>query len=120
MKVLCDDQIADLIAGRGMGLALAAELNSYPGPSHVLELGDALGLTEKRRVCPGIIHVNSDQTLILLETFQMKAVPAIAKHPAENSFRTRFEEIARFGGIHSEARPVRAYCSHNVAYQAEF
>ncbi|HEY0442316.1 MAG TPA: hypothetical protein VGD36_19780, partial [Xanthobacteraceae bacterium] len=26
------EQIADLRAGRGMGLALAAELNGYPGP----------------------------------------------------------------------------------------
>ncbi len=48
VKALCDDQSADLIAGRGMGLALAAELNSYPGPSHILELGDALGLTDKQ------------------------------------------------------------------------
>ena len=36
---------ADLRAGRGMGLALAAELNGYPGPSHLLELSDRLGLT---------------------------------------------------------------------------
>ena len=37
IKALSDQQIADLGAGRGMGLALAAELNGYPGPSHVLE-----------------------------------------------------------------------------------
>jgi len=36
IKALSDQQIADLAAGRGMGLALAAELNGYPGPSHVL------------------------------------------------------------------------------------
>ncbi|MER8435493.1 hypothetical protein NKH11_02460 [Mesorhizobium sp. M1393] len=34
VKALSGEQIADLMAGRGMGLALAAELNSYPGPSH--------------------------------------------------------------------------------------
>lgn len=45
IKVLSDQQIADLQAGRGMGLALAAELNGYPGPSHVLELADKLDLT---------------------------------------------------------------------------
>jgi hypothetical protein len=28
-----------------MGLALAAELNGYPGPIHVLELGDQLNLS---------------------------------------------------------------------------
>ncbi len=29
----------------GLGMALAAELNKYPGPRHVLELGPALGLS---------------------------------------------------------------------------
>ena len=37
IKALSDQQIADLKSGRGMGLALAAELNGYPGPAHVLE-----------------------------------------------------------------------------------
>ena len=32
-----------------MGLALPAELNGYPGPLHVLELADALGLTVEQR-----------------------------------------------------------------------
>jgi hypothetical protein len=37
VKSLADQQIADLRAGRGMGLALPAELNGYPDPAHVLE-----------------------------------------------------------------------------------
>jgi Spy/CpxP family protein refolding chaperone len=49
IKALSPEQIADLKAGRGMGLALAAELNGYPGPSHVLELADKLGLTDAQR-----------------------------------------------------------------------
>ena len=49
IKALSDQQIADLRAGRGMGLALAAELNGYPGPSHVLELADQLGLSPDQR-----------------------------------------------------------------------
>lgn len=32
-----------------MGLALAAELNGYPGPIHVLELADSLGLSAEQR-----------------------------------------------------------------------
>ncbi|MER9330579.1 Spy/CpxP family protein refolding chaperone [Mesorhizobium sp. M0488] len=48
VKALSGEQIADLGAGRGMGLALAAELNGYPGPSHVLELAETLGLTGKQ------------------------------------------------------------------------
>ena len=49
IKALSDEQIADLRAGRGMGLALAAELNGYPGPSHVIELADALALQPDQR-----------------------------------------------------------------------
>jgi hypothetical protein len=50
VKSLSDQQMADLRAGRGMGLALAAELNGYPGPAHVLELSDKLHLSDLQRV----------------------------------------------------------------------
>jgi hypothetical protein len=49
VKALSDQQLADLQAGRGMGLALAGELNGYPGPSHVLELADQLQLDDAQR-----------------------------------------------------------------------
>lgn len=49
VKALSDQQIADLRAGRGMGLALAGELNGYPGPLHVIELADQLTLTAEQR-----------------------------------------------------------------------
>lgn len=45
IKSLSDEQIADIRAGKGMSLALAAELNGYPGPAHALELAEHLGLT---------------------------------------------------------------------------
>lgn len=49
IKALSNEQIAELRAGRGMGLALPAELNGYPGPLHVLELADGLELTPDQR-----------------------------------------------------------------------
>jgi Spy/CpxP family protein refolding chaperone len=49
IKALSDQQIADLKAGRGMGLALAAELNGYPGPMHVLEFAEPMGLSDQQR-----------------------------------------------------------------------
>lgn len=45
IKALSSQETADLLAGRGMGLARAGELNSYPGPMHVLDLREQLGLT---------------------------------------------------------------------------
>jgi Spy/CpxP family protein refolding chaperone len=65
VKALSDQQIADLRAGRGMGLALAAELNGYPGPMHVLELADQLGLSAELR----------QQMRDLVEAMKTEAVP---------------------------------------------
>jgi Spy/CpxP family protein refolding chaperone len=48
IKSLSSRQIAGYMAGEGMGLAMAAELNGYPGPKHVLELHDELGLSPEQ------------------------------------------------------------------------
>jgi hypothetical protein len=45
IKALAPEDVAELLEGRGMGLAKAGELNHYPGPAHVLELRDKLDLT---------------------------------------------------------------------------
>lgn len=50
IKALSPEQIAGYLEGEGMGMALAAELNSYPGPKHVLEWADSLGLSADQRV----------------------------------------------------------------------
>ena len=65
VKALSDQQIADLRAGRGMGLALPAELNGYPGPLHVLEHADALSLNPAQR----------ERTKALFEAMQAEAAP---------------------------------------------
>ena len=44
IKALSAQEVEDLQAGRGMGLAKAGELNSYPGPLHVLALKAELAL----------------------------------------------------------------------------
>ena len=49
IKALSPAEIEELLSGLGMGLAKAAELNHYPGPRHVLDLGDALGLSSEQR-----------------------------------------------------------------------
>jgi hypothetical protein len=46
---LSAEDISQLLAGGGWGLAKPAELNGYPGPAHVLELADKLALTADQR-----------------------------------------------------------------------
>jgi Spy/CpxP family protein refolding chaperone len=50
IKSLSDDEIKQYLSGAGMGYARAAELNRFPGPMHVLELGDELSLTAQQRL----------------------------------------------------------------------
>ena len=49
MKSLSEEQVQAYLEGRGMGMGMAAEANGYPGPMHVLELADSLGLSEEQR-----------------------------------------------------------------------
>lgn len=65
VKALSDQQIADLKAGRGMGLALDAELNGYPGPMHVLEHALALKLSEDQH----------SRTKALIEAMKAETIP---------------------------------------------
>jgi Spy/CpxP family protein refolding chaperone len=44
VKTLSTERQEGLKKGRGMGYALAAEMNGYPGPQHVIELAEPLGL----------------------------------------------------------------------------
>jgi len=49
VKALSPQEIERLQRGDGLGYALAAELNGYPGPRHVLELADSLAITPAQR-----------------------------------------------------------------------
>lgn len=50
IKALTAEEVRAYLAGEGMGYALPAELNGYPGPRHVLELADSLGLATDSKV----------------------------------------------------------------------
>lgn len=49
IAALSPGEIKGYRQGAGMGFAKAAELNRYPGPRHVLDLGDRLDLTAEQR-----------------------------------------------------------------------
>jgi Spy/CpxP family protein refolding chaperone len=66
IKSLSDNDINELRRGGGWGLALAAELNGLPGPSHLLELKDKIPLTPDQ----------VDKTQMLLDEMRKAAIPA--------------------------------------------
>ena len=48
IKALSADEVEGYLSGAGLGMALPAELNSYPGPRHALELADSLALSQEQ------------------------------------------------------------------------
>jgi Spy/CpxP family protein refolding chaperone len=46
IKALSAEDVTGLLAGEGMGFALSAELNGFPGPRHVLDMAEQLSLTD--------------------------------------------------------------------------
>jgi len=83
VKALSDQQVADLRAGQGMGFALAAELNGYPGPLHVLELAEPLRLSAEQVA----------RTRMLFESMRGEALPL-----GEQLIRQETELNALFAG----------------------
>jgi hypothetical protein len=65
IKSLSDSDIEELRRGGGWGLALPAELNGMPGPAHLLELKDRIGLSDEQ--------VRSIQ--VLFEQMKQQAIP---------------------------------------------
>lgn len=103
IKALSEQELADLLAGRGMGLAKAAELNSYPGPSHALALRGQLGLDaaqvaaledQKRRMAEAAVALG--QQLVSVEG-ELDRLFAERRIDAA-TLQARTEEIGRLQG----------------------
>ena len=97
VKALSEQQIADLEAGRGMGLALPAELNGYPGPTHALELADALQLSNEQRT----------RTSAMLAAMKAETIPLGQRFIAEETALDRLFAEKRVTQATLEAATAR-------------
>lgn len=70
-----EERAKGLREGRGMGYAVSAENNGYPGPRHVLEAADKLDLSETQR----------QQTAVLIAEMKAEAIPAGERLLADES-----------------------------------
>ena len=105
LRGLDQREIADLKSGAGMGLARAAELNSYPGPRHVLdaiEQGKLPASSEQReRIQQVFTTMNGDAVRvgakILVQEQQLEAGFRSAAM-TEAGLRSRVAAIAALQG----------------------
>ncbi len=94
IKALSPERIAALESGSGAGYALAAELNGYPGPRHVLDLADALKLTPAQR----------DKTAALFAEMKQGAVTLGRELIRQEA---KLEKLFRDGGAGETALTLR-------------
>ena len=110
LRGLNDNEIAELKAGTGMGLARAAELNSYPGPRHVLDAVAAGKLTaspkqlERVQLVFGRMKRDAQRAgaQILAEEQQLEAGFRAAAM-TDQELRSR---VARIGALQAELRTI--------------
>lgn len=89
-----------LLKGLGMGLAMIADMNNYPGPKHVIELKDDLNLTrdqlKKTEALDKVVSsaaVGKGGEIVQAEEELGKLFEAASI--SEKSLRSKVEEIAK-------------------------
>lgn len=108
IKALSTEEIDQLLSGAGMGTALAAELNGYPGPRHVLDLQEELQLTDTQ--IEQVTHIYNDMSTSAV-VLGKKIIAAETK--LDSLFASRIitdeslsREVASLGDLYGELRFV--------------
>ncbi|WP_259666423.1 hypothetical protein [Rhizobium bangladeshense] len=84
IKSLSETDVDELTRGGGWGFAKAAELNDYPGPSHVLQMKDRLGLRDDQ-----LREVQKAFDLMQARALEEGRTFVEAERALDNAFRNR-------------------------------
>ena len=107
IKSLSESDIEELKAGKGWGLAKAAELNGVPGPSHVLEMKAEISLSETQEEKIAMIFEKMQQQAMQLGT------QLIEKERELNAaFASREIDTERLKELTSELGKIKAGLSY--------
>ena len=108
IRGLTPQEIDDLRAGRGAGFARMAELNSYPGPRHVLDMADDLELDASQRVASRRLFEGMQQAAIHLGSEILSREQALSNSFAERRVRADSleAESAAIGALYGQLRAV--------------
>jgi Spy/CpxP family protein refolding chaperone len=66
IKSLSPDEVKGYLAGEGLGMAKAGELNHYPGPKHVLAMAEHLDLSADQKAAIERVEANMTATAVPL------------------------------------------------------
>lgn len=103
IKSLSEADIEELRRGGGWGLALPAELNGMPGPAHLLELKEAIGLSADQ-----VAQIEALFAEMQAEAQEAGARLIAAEEAIEEAFRAGGPDEARLKTLIAEAEAARA------------
>ena len=100
IKSLSESDIAQLKAGAGWGLAKAAELNGVPGPLHLLEMKEQIGLSNSQIEAIEALYQEMKQEAITLGERLIDQEKSLEKHfrehiPTTDKLREMLNEIGK-------------------------
>lgn len=84
ISALSQQDIDDLLNGRGWGLAKPAELHGFPGPMHVLELTEQLALSPEQESA-----IRSSFAAMRAEAVALGEAYVAAERALDEAFRTK-------------------------------
>lgn len=113
IKALSSEETEALRDGRGMMLALPAELNGYPGPMHVLEHAQALNLSAEQRTATEALMTSHKD-----EARRLGAAVIDAERALEQAFARREADASRVRALVAQAARLRGElrASHLLAH----
>lgn len=97
VKALSTERREGLLAGAGLGFAMAAELNGHPGPKHVLELAEALALTPEQRT-----GVQASFDRMHAESVRLGTALVAAEEQLDRRFAHRHLDASRLAELTTE------------------
>lgn len=103
VAALSAEDVESLLAGRGMGYALSAELNGHPGPLHLLELAPELALTEAQ-----VAAIAAIRDRMAAEARAQGASLVEAERAIDAAFEAGGLDRAELAGLVAEAGRIEA------------
>lgn len=100
---LSEADVAALLAGEGRGFALPAELNGWPGPTHLLELAAPLALTDGQ-----VAAIEAIFATMRAEARRLGADYVAAERALDAAFAGGEIDAARLAPLTAEAGRLRA------------
>lgn len=125
IKALSEQEINDYLHGRGMGTSKAAELNHYPGPRHVLDAAEKLGLSAEQLAKTQEIHAAMESEArrigkqIVHQEMELEALYANQRATADNTREVvtvlaKLQADFRLAHLHAHLRMREVLSPHQI------